>query len=89
MDTDYDGITCDLTFDAGVIPPTTLPCAIEIINDQIAEFTEDFSIQASSLEPRATFSSGGDTAVVNIIDDPPGIYVYHNRVTIDFRSLPI
>ena len=56
----------------GDSPGDTESTFIQIVNDDLAENRESIDVQITSSEPRATFSVGGDTAVVNIMDDDPG-----------------
>ena len=53
-------------------PADTESILIQIADDDLAENLEFIDVQITSSEPRARFSIGGDTTVVNILDDNPG-----------------
>ena len=71
---DFIGITCTVAFAAGSGPGTvsTPSCDITIINDNIVEQNEVFSLSASILNSNgqdAQFTTGGDSASATIVDD--------------------
>ena len=71
---DFIGITCTVTFAAGSGPGTvsTPSCDITIINDNIVEQNEVFSLSASiqnSNGQDAQFTASGDSASATIIDN--------------------
>lgn len=71
---DFIGVVCVATFPAGSIPGTlSMPqCEVSIVNDDLIEPHETFSlsatIQNSNGQP-AQFTTGGDSATAEIIDD--------------------
>ena len=71
---DFIGITCTVAFAAGSGPGTvsTPSCDITIINDNIVEQNEVFSLSASiqnSNGQDARFTASGDSASATIIDN--------------------
>ena len=69
---DYTPTSEVVSFSAGDAPGAMQSASINILDDELAENLESIDIEASSSEPQATFSTGGDTAVINIMDDNPG-----------------
>ncbi|MFN8494327.1 MAG: Calx-beta domain-containing protein [Caldilineaceae bacterium] len=76
---DYTASSGTLTFNAGA---TTATLAVPIINDNVHEGDEAFSVKLNNASGNgATIALGGDTAIVTIQDDDPAPSVLFSSAT--------